>query len=599
LALELELSLYSIPYFIALLINLSIAIYIFRIRPVKVQNIFFILMLFCFVTWTGCQIVVRSATDMSTAMIWGRVLYMGGHLSTPFFLCFVLSFTGAFKKEHWKYYVLFLAGYVSMMTFLMFTTSWFASTYEEFNWGYSPIPGPLFYIMAFFNMLFAFSSLILLYRYMENEKKLYIKTQTKLILMGSSILIFLGGATDVLLPMLGVTVFELGSILTVSMAGFIAFAIVKYHFMFPRMEIIAKAVFESMHEPIIVLDSTGSISNVNSATLNLLDYKEKELIGAPIDRIIGHSSDEEDTNQRFNGLSYHELMDRIEIKNREGIFRTKRGKEIPMSFSGALMMDEMGVLEGMVCVAKDLRETKMYNDLQHAYKDMRSMQAQLVQSEKLAGIGTLAAGTSNEINNPLQVIIGVAEMSQEEEDFHQVKEDTQDILSEAIRIKNIVNELTDYSRDPQTMDTAPLDLNDVIKKSVRLSKYSVKFKKIKVKMGFKKVPKIMANPGEMQQVFINLITNAVDAMDGEGVLTIRTMEKDGQVSVIISDTGKGIDRGHFSDLFNPFFTTKDVGKGTGLGLYIVHQIVEKYKGVIHIENRSKGTSVKVQFPATI
>jgi len=597
-ALELQLTLYSIPYFIALIINLVIAIYIFRIRPVKVSNIFFISMLLCFVVWTGTQIILRSALDVSTAMFWGKILYLGGHLSTPFFLCFVIAFTGRYKQEHGKYYVLCLSTYVSMMTYLMFTTSLFAPTYEKFSWGFSPVPGPLFFIMAPFNMLFAFSGLILLYLYLGDESSVSIKTQTKLILIGSTILITIGGATDVLLPMLGVTVFEVGSFLTISMACFIAYAIMKYHFMDPKIEIIAKAVFESMYDSVIVVDSLGKIKNVNKATLDLLGKEEKEILGKSIGTIVGRSRDETIQNSKFIGIPFDEMLEAGDIKDLHIVYRAKNKREIPMSFSGRLMMDEMDELDGMVCVARDMRETQLYNDLQHAYKELKSMQAQLVQSEKLAGIGTLAAGVSHEINNPLQVIIGNAELIQDDDEPAQMKEDAKDILMEAKRIVRIVNELTDYSRDPLNMEVQPLDLNKVLKKSVKMSKYSVKFTKIKVKMKFNRISKIMANPGEMQQVFINLITNAVDAMDGKGELSIATKEKGNIVWVEISDTGKGIKTENFNKIFNPFYTTKDVGKGTGLGLYIVHQIVDKYRGAIDIKNhRMKGTGVILKFPA--
>jgi PAS domain S-box-containing protein len=563
MALELLLDIYSIPSIIALMINLIILIFILRIRPIKIQNIFFMLMLIGFVIWAGGQIVVRSATDVDTAILWGHLEYLSGHFAVLFFLCFVLAFTGIYNKNNSKYLYGFVIPYVVIITFLVYYTY-------------------------------------------EREKMYIIRTQAKLIFIGSSIPIIIGGTTDVILPSLGITVFELAGVLTVFMAGFIAFAIIRYRFMFPKIEIIAKVVFDSMNDSVIVIDTSENITNVNKATSNLLGFKEPELIGKPIREIVKPASASSNpnpnpgSNSKFKNVEFEKLLKGNDVKDVEMVYKTKDGRRIPISFSGSLMKGETGDIEGAACVAKDMRETKMYQDLQHAYQELKTVQAQLLQKEKLAGIGSLAARVAHEINNPLQVIIGTTEIILGEDDPNQIREDAKELLLAADRITKIVGDLSIYSRDSSTISVQPLDLNQLLKQSCGLVKFSSNLDNIKIKYDLQKLSKIKLNKEEMQQVFINLIKNAIDAMDGNGELTLSTHELDNFIWVQITDTGKGISSGDQKKVFDPFFTTKEVGKGTGLGLFVVHQIIKRYHGLIDFQSRlGMGTSVIIQFPVNV
>ncbi len=604
MALELVLDIYSVPSIIALFINFIILILVFRIRPVKIQNIFFMLMLLGFMIWTGCQIAVRSATDVSTVMFWGRLEHLGGHFASLFFLCFVLAFSGVYNKKNSKYLFSIIIPYMIVITYLMFWTDLFAPTFKHYVWGYSPQPGPLFFIIAFFHSLFSIAGLVLLYLTYKREDIFIIKTQAKLILVGSSIPVLIGGITDVILPSLGITVFELAGILTVIMAGFIAYAITKYRFMFSRLELIAKVVFDSMNDCVIVIDTTGNITNVNKATLNLLGYQDFELIGKPINKLIqpgkGSKKTNPGTDMKFKNVELQRLMNGSNIKDVEMIYKTKDSRRIPMSFSGSFMKDKTGGIEGIVCVAKDLRETKMHQDLQHAYQELRSIQAKLLQKEKLAGIGSLATRVAHEINNPLQVIIGTTEIILDENDPGQIQKDGKDILIAADRIKEIVRDLSIYSRDASTIKVQPWDINRIIKQSCELVKFSSKLTNIKFRFYLQKLSKIKVNKEEMQQVFINLITNGIDAMDENGKLSIGSFEHDNLIQVQITDTGKGISEVDQKKIFDPFFTTKEVGKGTGLGLFVVHQIVKRYHGIIDVNSQpGKGTTITLKLPVSV
>jgi signal transduction histidine kinase len=226
------------------------------------------------------------------------------------------------------------------------------------------------------------------------------------------------------------------------------------------------------------------------------------------------------------------------------------------------------------------------------------LQEQLIQSEKLAGIGTLASGVTHEINNPLSGIIGMAEIALEEEEPSKNKEYLKDILNCAQRIGEIVKGLKSYSRAAKKEDLSPVDLNDVLEESLKMVRLAIKTTSVEVIKKFQPIEKIQANVGEVQQVFTNLINNAFQAMDGKGgklILSTRSLKD--SVEVKVSDHGMGIPQKYLSQIFDPFFTTKKPGEGTGLGLNIVYRIVTKYEATIDVESKEQvGTTFTIKFP---
>ena len=249
------------------------------------------------------------------------------------------------------------------------------------------------------------------------------------------------------------------------------------------------------------------------------------------------------------------------------------------------ILDEKGDLASAIEYIKDITEEQR-------------LQEQLIQSEKLAGIGILTSGVTHEINNPLSGIIGMAEIALEEDDLSKNKDYIKDILNCAQRITEIVKGLKSYSRAAKKEDQSPLDLNEVLEESLKMVRLAIKPPSVEVIKKFQSVEKIQANMGEIQQVFTNLITNAFQAMDGKGgklILSTRSFKDLVEVKVI--DHGMGIPPKYLSQIFDPFFTTKKLGEGTGLGLNIVYRIVTKYEGTIDVESKEQvGTTFTIKFP---
>jgi len=233
-------------------------------------------------------------------------------------------------------------------------------------------------------------------------------------------------------------------------------------------------------------------------------------------------------------------------------------------------------------------------------KELTEMQSHLIQSEKLASLGKLAAGIAHEINNPLGGILIYSHLLLEETNKNSPHyENLKKIVKETSRCKDIVKGLLEFAR-PKEPETAQVNINDIVENSLAIMERQALFQNIKIKKSYAPdMPRIVADSAQLQQVFMNIILNAAEAMDGNGTLTLSTA-LDGDkthIEVKFSDTGHGIKEEDKRRLFEPFFSTKEVGKGTGLGLAISYSIVQKHNGTIKVESEvGKGSTFAVTLP---
>jgi len=232
--------------------------------------------------------------------------------------------------------------------------------------------------------------------------------------------------------------------------------------------------------------------------------------------------------------------------------------------------------------------------IQHESK----LEAELLQSEKLAGIGSFAAGIAHDINNPLQLILGLAENLTEERDLAAVHEQAHEIIEAVKRTSAICRDLTRYSRRASPHEDVLVSVNGKLDEALKIARYASSFHDIEMIKQYQPDAAVKGNPDELLHVLVNLITNAVHAMEHSGgTLTIETTVHNGQVDIRISDTGSGIAPDKIPEIFEPFFTTKAPGKGTGLGLYNVKTIVDKMHGTIAVDSRiDQGTTFTLTFP---
>ncbi len=271
--------------------------------------------------------------------------------------------------------------------------------------------------------------------------------------------------------------------------------------------------------------------------------------------------------------------------------------------------------------------------LQKLYKELQETQTQLVQSEKMASLGQLVAGVAHELNNPIsylyanmrelenysegiQQLLSVLKEDYQKPDFQEklnntldnlrekyqidlIQNDIKSLISESIegsqRVKNVVKNLRNFSRLDEG-ELKEVNLHDGIESTLLLLNNEIK-NRITVHKNYGDIPKVLCHPGNINQVFMNILLNAVQAIENQGSIWITTQSLDNSVEVEISDDGVGIPRDKLNNIFDPFFTTKQVGKGTGLGLSISYNIIQKHQGNISVESEEgQGSTFRITLP---
>ncbi|CAN2050573.1 two-component system, NtrC family, sensor kinase [Candidatus Magnetomoraceae bacterium gMMP-1] len=404
-------------------------------------------------------------------------------------------------------------------------------------------------------------------------------------------------------------------------------------------------IIKSMIDALIVITPEGNIQSVNEATLNLLEYNENEIIG----QAIGILFKEKEEEKNFNDTKLQELIKKDSVQNLHLLYYTKYNEKIPVSISGSVMRNKEGELIGIVCVARDMREinklkkleqkrsielektkdclenlnktlenrvTERTADLQRANekliltnRKLKDTQYQLIQSSKLASIGELATGVAHELNQPLSYIRNGVQLimmdSPEDYDFQEVYETFQKIEEGTDRMMLIINNLRRSARQT-IIEFIPFDIHKVIDNTLIFYNEQFKVHNILIEKKFASgLPKVAGNSNQIEQVFINLISNARDALDErkEARLIIKTdfqpkKNDPGIVSIKFIDNGMGISLSHQEKIFDPFFTTKEEGEGTGLGLSISYGIIKEHKGNINVISvEGKGTTFIITLPA--
>ena len=255
--------------------------------------------------------------------------------------------------------------------------------------------------------------------------------------------------------------------------------------------------------------------------------------------------------------------------------------------------DEIGLL------AESFNEMsrKMADDIEQ----LRQLNEQLIRTEKLAAMGTLAAGVAHEVNNPLASISSLIQMMQSKQNLDEETTDKLKLISTQIgRITQVTRDMMDFARIRPAAKSL-VDINASLETALRLASFDKSFQKLQLKKSFtENLPQVLADTDQLQQVFLNLFLNARDAMPSGGKLFIKTFPKENNIQIEISDNGTGIDKKNLKQVFDPFFTTKPTGKGTGLGLAVCYGIITAHGGEIEVsENNGQGTRFVILLPTNI
>ncbi len=336
-----------------------------------------------------------------------------------------------------------------------------------------------------------------------------------------------------------------------------------------RSEARYRHLVESASDAIVTLDANGRFTTVNHAAENISGYRREELVGqwfAPmlpdddLPKALGHFQ---------QALSGETGLFETQFYRKDGEVRT-----ISVTYSTPQKDEEV------LCLIRDVTDQKM-------------LQEQLIQSEKMSAIGQLVSGVAHELNNPLAGISAFAQLLLAEKRFPpEQRTAAETIYSEARRASRIVQNLLTFARQHKA-EKVPTGLNQVLDDTLELRGYELRVRGIDVRREYdESLPDTMADAHQLQQVFLNLITNAEQAMeqrDGHHHrLTVRTRRTGDTMRIEVEDSGDGIPANLIERIFNPFFTTKPTGSGTGLGLSISLGIVREHEGRIWAENVPQG-----------
>jgi two-component system, NtrC family, sensor kinase len=334
-----------------------------------------------------------------------------------------------------------------------------------------------------------------------------------------------------------------------------------------------QALVENAADLIYTVDEKGSIQSINRFAANLfamaLPLKGKDTVN-PGEFVGQHLYD------IFSRKSADFHLEWLQDIKATGRTRNKRhqvtigDQEFWFSTSIVGLRDEQGEIFAFEIISRNITGRKAIED-------------RLVNMEKLASVGTLAAGVAHEINNPVAVILGFTEhLLDQTEETPEVHETLKVIEEEGLKCKKIVENLLTFARTPEKTETTT-EINDILEKMLAVVQNTLLTKKILLESNLApNLPRAKGDPRELQQVFINLVNNAMDAMKGGGLLKVDTrLSPDGKrVAIEFTDTGNGIPKECQAKIFDPFYTTKKVGEGTGLGLSVSYGIISKFGGNI-------------------
>ncbi len=362
----------------------------------------------------------------------------------------------------------------------------------------------------------------------------------------------------------------------------------------------------SIGDAVIATDTKGYVTFMNPVAQSLTGWNPKEAVGKPLTdvfNIINEQTRQDAENPAAKVIRQGSV---VGLAN-HSILIAKDGKEIPIDDNSSPIRDEKGNITGAVLVFRDITERKQ------AEKEKAKLENQLLQAHKMEAIGMLAGGIAHDFNNILSIILGNAELAMDDvPEWNLARHNLEEITTASLRARDVVQQLLSFSRQSDQKQR-PVNISPIIKDCLKFLKSSIPASiDIHETISDESVI-VMADPTHINQVMLNLCTNAAHAMYKNGGVmevgvsvlevgknaAIQDVElNQGQyVKISMSDTGHGIAKEHIDRIFDPYFTTKEVGEGSGIGLSVVYGIVKSYDGAISVDSEyGKGTTFNIFLP---
>ncbi|MEE9607615.1 MAG: ATP-binding protein [Myxococcota bacterium] len=476
--------------------------------------------------------------------------------------------------------------YAASLTFLLIDwfTPWVHSDAVRTSWGWTYESGPafpLFYAHTLVCLAIALNIGRRAYRVSLSPGE---RHQARWLAVGIFSVLIAGSLTDGVLPALGVQLPRLGTAALTAIGGMIAWTFHRYGYSLLAPGTFADEILDTLRDGVALLRPDGRIRSVNGAMVSLLGSSVGRLDGSRLtDRIAGLPSD----------LS-------TELTERQCELISDSGGRLPVSVSSTLLRDKRGAAIGLVLVVRDLRE-------------IVSLRDRLTLSGRLAAVGQLAAGIAHEINNPLAFVranLGMlrenwstlevmVEKATEPAESAVALAEGEELIDESLegvdRAVAIVRDVMGLAHAGRGRREAA-DLNALLDGVLRIAAPQLR-QRGRIEKRYGAIPPLLCEPQELQQVFLNLVVNASQAIEPTGTIRITTQSEGDWAVVCVEDDGSGISAELLERIFDPFFTTKPVGEGTGLGLGIAFEIVRWHGGDIAVESQpGRGSRFRVRLP---
>ncbi len=348
------------------------------------------------------------------------------------------------------------------------------------------------------------------------------------------------------------------------------------------------SIIDSAMDGIITLDQDFNIVLFNAAAEEIFQCSVSEVLGKPLDHLIPEPMRE------AHRVHLARFAESGETYRRMG----KYGEISGLRYTG-----EVFPLEASISKVDRLGKrwmTVILRDISQRVSDMtkqRGLEVQLRKTERLAELGTLASGMAHEIGTPMNVILGRAELLMRKAKDESTRRGLETIVMQVERITKIMNQLLSFARKRPSAQR-PVDLGKIAGEVLDMLPENFQKNDIQVIKDYSSdLPHVLADPDHMSQVLLNLVLNACQVMPEGGTLTLTLGRRNNDVELGVKDTGTGIPDEHISKVFDPFFTTKAVGEGTGLGLTVVHGIIQEHNGSIRVENvPGQGAAFTISLP---
>ncbi len=538
------------------------------------------LVLVCSAFWSLCELIWNSLPDPEWAARIVRLSSLGWMWMGPLALHVYTEIANEPRSLSRR--LLPHAYGVTLAGILMYvTTPWGVERVVPVGWGFGIVFGPLF-LLAYLPSLFCVGLVLLQWpRFFargasEGERRLAVS-----LFVGIAVSMSMASITDVLFPYLGIHVPRLGSTSLLFSGALVAWSVSRHGYFLIAPGAFASEILETLRDGVALFRTDGSLRACNTAFAGLVGFRHPSLV-------VGAAED------FFPGLS-GESRDR-EFRGRETALVPSEGARLPVSLSASRLLDDHGSQVGRVLAVRDLREVAALRD-------------RLVTSGRLAAVGELAAGIAHEINNPIgfvranlthlrQLWEGLGEsLEKGGPDEERALDEGREILEESLqgidRVSGIIRDVRAFSH-AGLGHTEMADVNELVENAANVAalRYA-----IRVERCYAELPQIPCAPHQLRQLFLNLIVNALQAVDEQGSIRIVTQRAGDQIEVRIQDDGCGIDREMIDRVFDPFFTTRPAGEGTGLGLALCYQIARNHRGEILLESQpGAGTLVRVRLP---